>query len=91
MPLTLHIRPEGGHHYLARVFDGKQLVGTPTVHARVEDAIAAYGGEQKDLPHATTFDLWYGGWSVGEVTAAEMRAGSKGLAERLTMLSAVLR
>jgi hypothetical protein len=89
--LTLHIRCEGSQQYLARVFDGRRLLGTPTIHSRMEDAIAAYAAQGGDLPKSEAFDLWYDGWSVGVVTVAQMRAGSKELAERLQMLSAVLR
>src|SRR3989344_2844578 len=41
--LTLHIRPEGAQQYLARVFDGKILVGVPTLHPGIKEAIEAYG------------------------------------------------
>ena len=54
MVLTLHIRHEGSHQYLARVFDGKVQVGAATLHARIDEAIAAYGtgGSQWFVTHA---------------------------------------
>ncbi|MCI5068859.1 hypothetical protein [Acidovorax sp.] len=91
MALTLHIRCEGHHRYLARVFDGKRMVGTPTTHGRIEDAIVAYADQRGELPKSETFDLWLDGWCVGVVTTAQMQTHATELAERLKMLSAVLR
>jgi hypothetical protein len=91
MTLTLHIRCEGHDQYLARVFDGKRMVGIPTKHTQIEDAIAAYGDQRGDLPRSETFDLWLDAWGVGVVTTAQMQTHARELAERLKMLSAVLR
>ena len=92
MVLTLHIHHESSHSYVARVFDGKEVVGDATNHERIDDAIAWYGAEGAKLfPGVTAFGLWYGGWSVGEVPVDEMRADAPQLANRLVVLSAVLR
>lgn len=88
--LTLHIRPEGAHQYLARVFDGKVLVGAPTLHAGIAPAIEAYG-RAEGFPGVTAFNIWYGGGSVGSIPLAQMRSDAAGLANRLAVLSAVLR
>lgn len=92
MVLTLHIRHEGSHHYVARVFDGRELVGESTDHTRIEEAIASYGehGSQR-FPGVTAFAIWYDGWNVGEVPLDQMRADASDLANRLVVLSAVLR
>lgn len=89
--LTLHLRPEAGHQVLARVFDGKQLVGTPTLHPGIDLAITAYGHGHPDVPGVTGFDIWYGGWSVGVTPLAQMQTQAQELARRLVVLSAVLR
>ena len=92
MVLTLHVRPEGTRQFLARVFDGKQLVGEPSVHARVDEAIARYGAQgSQQFPGVTAFSIWYGGWSVGEVSLEDMRMQAPQLASRLEVLSAVVR
>lgn len=91
MALTLHIRRGDQDRYLARVFDGKRLIGEPTTHATIEDAIAAYGEQRDDLPESEAFELWLDGWSVGLVKTAKMQTGAQELALRLAMLSAVLR
>jgi hypothetical protein len=90
--LTLHIRHEVSHHFLARVFDGRELVGLPTDHTRIDEAIASYGelGAQRFLG-VTAFAIWYDGWSVGEVPLGQMRTDAANLANRLVVLSAVLR
>ena len=88
--LILHIRPEGARHYLARVFDGKELVGEPTLHSTVEEAIRAYSGSPA-FPHVAAFNIWYAGWSVGLIPVARMRTEAAELASRLIVLSAVLR
>ena len=73
--MTLHIGHKGSHHYLARVFDGRELVGEPTDHARIDEAIAFYGehGAQR-FPGVSAFAIWYDGWNVGEVALDQMRA-----------------
>lgn len=88
--LTLHIRPEGPRHYLARVFEGKVLRGTPTLHAEVDEAIEAYG-RADGFPGVTAFNIWYGGWSVGPVSLLQMRTEAAKLAGRLAVLATVLR
>lgn len=88
--LTLHIRPEGAQQYLARVFDGKLLVGVPTVHAQIHGAIEAYGSGG-GIRGVSAFNIWYGGWSVGAIPLARMRTESTDLAKRLLVLSAVVR
>ncbi|MBV7430054.1 MULTISPECIES: hypothetical protein [unclassified Acidovorax] len=88
--LTLHIRPEGTAQYLARVFDGKVLVGTPTLHAEIDEAIEAYG-HADGFPGVTAFNIWYGGGSVGTVPLIQMRTDAVELSNRLVVLSAVLR
>lgn len=88
--LTLHIRHEGSHQYLARIFDGKVQVGGATLHERIDDAIHAYA-TQPSLPEVTAFDIWYGGWSVGSTPLWEMRDNAALLANRLVVLSAVVR
>ena len=91
MVLTLHIRHEGAH-YLARVFNGRELVGEPTDHARIDEAVMFYGeyGAQR-FPGVTAFAVWYGGWNVGQVPLDQMRTDAPELANRLVVLSAVLR
>ncbi len=92
MVLTLHIRHEGSHQYLARVFDGKVQVGAATLHARIDEAIAAYGTRGSQLfPGVTAFAIWYGGWSVGAKPLAQMEDEAALLANRLVVLSAVVR
>jgi len=91
VPLTLHIRLEGENRYLARVFDGQRMAGGPTIHPRLADAIDAYGRHAEGCVRSETFDLWYGGWSVGTVSTAQMKTKAPELADRLEMLSAVLR
>lgn len=92
MALILHIGHEGSHQYLARVFDGKVLVGQPTVHARIEDAIAAYGASASQLlPEVSAFVVWYGGWSIGRIPREQMDTDAAQLANRLLALSAVVR
>jgi hypothetical protein len=92
MVLTLHIRHEGSHDYLARVFDGQETVGDFTRHERIDDAIAFYAVEAAHrYPGVTAFAIWYGGWTVGEVPLSEMLADAPQLASRLLVLSAVLR
>ncbi len=92
MVLTLHIAHEGSHHYLARVFDGKDMVGDSTEHERIDNAIAYYGTEGgKRFLSVTGFSIWYGGWSIGNVSLDRMRADAAQLANRLVVLSAVLR
>lgn len=87
--LILHIRPEGAKHYIARVFDGTSLVGTPTLHVHIESAIKAYGDSA--IQGVNAFEIWYGGWSVGTVPLVRMRTEADDLAKRLLVLSAVLR
>lgn len=92
MVLTLHIRHEGSHQYLARVFDGKVQVGDSTLHARIDEAIAAYGAQgEKSFPGVTAFSIWYGGWSIGAKPLAQMVNEAALLANRLVVLSAVVR
>lgn len=88
--LTLHILPEGAKQYLARVFDGKILVGVPTLHPGIMDAIEAYGLEQ-GFAGVIAFHIWYGGWSVGTIPLHRMRNEVAELANRLVVLSAVAR
>ncbi|WP_242421378.1 hypothetical protein [Acidovorax sp. Root267] len=88
--LTLHIRPEGAQQYLVRVFDGKLLLGVPSLHPEIDQAIQAYG-QGAGFPGVTAFDIWYGGWSVGTIPLDQMRTGASELADRLVVLSAVLR
>jgi hypothetical protein len=90
--LTLHIGHKGSHHYLARVFDGRELVGEPTDHTRIDEAITSYGehGGQR-FPGVSAFEIWYDGWSIGEVPLEQMRTDAPDLASRLVVLSAVLR
>ena len=92
MVLTLHIGHKGSRHYMARVFDGRELVGEPTDHARIDETIAFYGehGAQR-FPGVSAFAIWYEGWNVGEVALDQMRADAPDLANRLVVLSAVLR
>lgn len=91
VPLTLHIRREGENRYLARVFDGRRMAGSPTIHPRLVDAIGAYGSHAEGCVPLDAFDLWYGGWSVGTVSTTQMRTHAPELADRLEMLSAVMR
>lgn len=92
MILTLHIGHESSHRYRARVFDGKDMVGDATDHERIDDAIAYYGAEgEKRFPGVTEFSVWYGGWSIGQVSLDQMQADAPQLANRLVVLSAVLR
>lgn len=92
MVLTLHIGHKGSHHYLARVFDGRELVGEPTDHARIDEAITFYGEHRAQrFPGVSAFAIWYDGWNVGEVALDQMRAYAPDLANRLVVLSAVLR
>lgn len=88
--LILHIRPDGAQSYQARVFEGKVLLGSPTIHAQVAAAIEAYG-EEDCFPQAAAFDIWYGGSSVRAVPRALMRTDAIGLAGRLLLLSLVQR
>ena len=88
--LTLHIRPETAHLYQARVFNGRDLVGLPTTHSSLEEAITAYG-QRADFSDSTAFDIWYGGGSLGAVPRARMRSDAAALAQRLTVLATVLR
>lgn len=92
MVLTLHIRHEGSHQYLARVFDGKVQVGGATLHGRIDEAIATYGanGDQW-FPGVTAFAIWYGGWSIGAKPLVQMAEEAALLANRLVVLSAVVR
>lgn len=89
--LTLHLRAENGLHIRARVFEGRQLVGHPTLHPQMKDAIAAYGQGISGVPEAVAFDIWYEGWSVGQVSRERMQENAAELAQRLIMLSAVMR
>ena len=92
MALTLHIAHERSHHYLARVFDGKDMVGDSTEHDRIDNAIAYCGTEgEKRFPSVTRFSIWYGGLSIGNASLDRMRADAAQLATRLVVLSAVLR
>ncbi|RQO81248.1 hypothetical protein DBV10_15005 [Acidovorax sp. FJL06] len=92
MVLTLHIRHEGSHQYLARVFDGKVQVGGATLHGRIDEAIAAYGAQgSQSFPGVTAFTVWYGGWSIGAKPLAQMVDEATFLANRLVVLSAVAR
>ena len=92
MALILHIGHQGSHQYLARVFDGKLLVGTPTVHPRIEDAILAYGANAPEVfPQAEAFSIWYGGWTIGCIARTQMDTDATQLANRLLVLSAVVR
>ena len=92
--LTLHIRPDGEHQVVARIFDGKRLVGDPTVHPQLEQAIKAYGDAHfhaPDVAASSAYDLWFCGWTVGAVTVDQMRDDAHALAQRLVMLAAVMR
>lgn len=92
--LTLHIRSDGDHQVVARVFDGKRLVGEPTVHPQLEQAIKAYGEahfHSPDVAASSAYDLWFRGWTVGTVTVEQMREDAHALAQRLVMLAAVVR
>lgn len=95
--LTLHIRAQGPVQFQARVFHGRQLVGEPTSHASVEQAIEAYAaprseiGSPDDGDNLAVFELWYEGATVGRVAAEQMLADAPALAQRLRVLSAVLR
>lgn len=92
MALILHIGHEGSHQYLARVFDAKVVVGEPTVHARIEEAIAAYGASASELlPEVSAFSIWYGGWTIGRISREQMDTDAPQLANRLLVLSAVVR
>ncbi|WP_228898261.1 hypothetical protein [Acidovorax sp. Leaf73] len=88
--LTLHIRPEGAQQYLARVFDRKILLGVPTLHPGIKEAIEAYGLGQ-GFAGVIAFHIWYGGWSVGSIPLDRMRTEAAELANRLAVLSAVVR
>ena len=85
---TLHIRAHGAAQYQARVFQGKTLVAEPTLHSSLEEAIRAYG-------HAGSAEagylIWYEGCTVGAQPLARMRNDAAGLAQRLIVLSAVMR
>lgn len=90
--LLLHIGHDGSHRYLARVFDGKVLVGKPTVHDRIDEAIAAYGATAtQSFPGVDSFSIWYGGWSIGRVARELMDADAAELANRLLVLSVAMR
>ena len=92
MVLTLHIRHEGSHQYMARVFDGKVQVGVATLHTRIDEAIASYGMRaSRSFPGVTAFAIWYGGWSIGTKPLAQMVDEAALLANRLVVLSAVVR
>ena len=90
--LLLHIGHDGSHRYLARVFDGKVLVGKATVHDRIDEAIAAYGATAtQSFPGVDSFSIWYGGWSIGRVARELMDADAAQLANRLLVLSVAMR
>lgn len=90
--LVLHIGHDGSHRYLARVFDGKKLVAEPTVHDRIDEAIAAYGAASTQLfPGVTAFFIWYGGWTIGRVVRERMDVDAAQLANRLLVLSVAMR
>lgn len=92
MVLILHIRHECPHQFLARVFDGKVQVGAATQHTHIEEAIAAYGATGSRLfPGVTAFAIWYGGWSIGAKPLAQMVDEAALLANRLVVMSAVIR
>lgn len=85
---TLHIRAHGVGQYQARVFQGKTLSAEPTLHSSVEEAIVAYGrgGSAK-----AGYQVWYEGCTVGALPLARMRNDAASLAQRLIVLSAVMR
>lgn len=85
---TLHIRAHGPVQYQARVFQGKTLVGEPTLHSSVEEAICAYG--QGGAAQAG-YCIWYEGCTIGALPLARMRDDAASLAERLIVLAAVMR
>lgn len=95
--MTLHIRAQGAVQFQARVFNGRQLVAEPTLHDSVEQAIQAYGvpipdtGKPDDLGELGAYELWYEGATIGRVAPEQMLADAPGLAQRLRVLSAVLR
>ena len=91
MALILHIRAVADGSFSARVFEGRQLVGTSSGHATIEDAIGAFGGQHGSLRRDETFELWFEGWTVGTVTAEQMRTTPGALADRLQLLSALQR
>ncbi|MFN4120287.1 hypothetical protein [Acidovorax sp.] len=92
MILTLHIHHDGSHRYVARVRNGESVIGASTCHERIDEAISFYGRDGALLfPGVTAFAIWYGGWSVGQVSLPAMRAEASDLAVRLLALSAVLR
>lgn len=65
-------------------------MGEPTVHESVEQAIETYGGTPGSVD-VTGFHLWYEGCTVGAVPLAQMRRDAQGIAQRLIVLSAVIR
>jgi len=87
---TLHIRAHGAAQYQARVFRGKELLGEPSIHAGVEQAIEAYGTHPQ-LPGVTGFHVWFEGCTVGAVPLAQMQAEAVNIAQRLVVLTAVMR
>lgn len=85
---TLHIRAHGRVQYQARVFKSKTLVGEPTVHSSVEEAIRAYGqGGSAEAGYC----IWYEGCTIGALPQARMREDAASLAQRLIVLAAVMR
>ncbi|KQO14402.1 hypothetical protein ASF11_12160 [Acidovorax sp. Leaf76] len=87
---TLHIRGHGASHYQARIFRGQELIGEPSVHTSVEQAIAAHAAGA-GLAGVTGFHLWYEGCTVGAVPLTQMRDQAHSLAQRLIVLTAVMR
>lgn len=88
--LILHIAHDGAHSYRARMFDGRDQVGTATYHSRIDEAIRWYG-EHSPVAGTKAFRIWYGGWCAGRFSLAEMEQGADGIAERLLVLSMVAR
>ena len=90
---TLHIRAHGVAQFQSRVFRGKELVGDPGIHASVEEAIRAYGCNpgMANVPGVTGFYVWYEGCTVGAVPLAQMRDEAATIAQRLIVLTSVMR
>jgi hypothetical protein len=92
MVLTLQIQFDGWDHYVASVYDGNELLGKATRHHRFDEAIVICADTAAlRFPGATAFFIWCGGWSVGEVSVDRMRADAPVLANRLVVLTSVLR
>lgn len=87
---TLHIRAHGAAQYQARVFKGKELLGEPSLHPSVKQAIEAYGA-RTEPSGVTGFHVWFEGCTVGAVPLAQMRSDAITIAQRLAVLTAVMR